>query len=361
MKHILFISPRLSSGGAERQMVTVARLLKKRGYDVDVLCYSYGDFYEDLLKKDGITICWKQHNYLMRLISCTWHIQKGGYDDVISFLPTPSFVNCFAAMIRKRWKVITGERSSIVKKPVTVRQKFISWLNRYADHIVCNSENAKRLWGECYPQYAGKLTTIYNIVKIENIKDNYSPKRDGRLHVCVAASVYDLKNPVGVVNALLLMKPEERSKIIIEWYGKSEVVIGDNREYNKVCGLINENKLDDCFQLYDATKEIANKMIEADVVALFSKLEGLPNAICEGMTLGKPILMSRVSDYNTLIEEGVNGFLCDWEDPQSIKNSLLKMADISGNELIKMGEISKQKAECLFSEETIINKWISLL
>jgi glycosyltransferase involved in cell wall biosynthesis len=38
-------------------------------------------------------------------------------------------------------------------------------------------------------------------------------------------------------------------------------------------------------------------MYESDVVALVSKLEGLPNTVCEGMALGKPIIMTRVFRY----------------------------------------------------------------
>lgn len=79
---ILFISPRLGQGGAERQMVTIAQLLKHKGYDVEVLCYSYGNFFEDLLHQNGIPVYWKQHNYLLRLITCTWFIQRKNYDVV---------------------------------------------------------------------------------------------------------------------------------------------------------------------------------------------------------------------------------------------------------------------------------------
>ena len=55
-KRILFLSPNLGhgGGGAERQIVTVASLLKDRGYDVEFLCYVEGDFYEHILKDKGI-------------------------------------------------------------------------------------------------------------------------------------------------------------------------------------------------------------------------------------------------------------------------------------------------------------------
>ena len=93
---------------------------------------------------------------------------------------------------------------------------------------------------------------------------------------------------------------------------------------------------------------------------LFSRVEGLPNVICEGMILGKPIIMSRVSDYQVLIDE-TNGILCDSNNPLSIKYAILKMASFSNDKLKEMGISSKCKATSLFSEEQIIGHWESVL
>ena len=53
MKKILFVSPNLGNGGggAERQIVTVACLLKNSGYEVEFLCYCDGDFYYYILEQ----------------------------------------------------------------------------------------------------------------------------------------------------------------------------------------------------------------------------------------------------------------------------------------------------------------------
>ena len=156
------------------------------------------------------------------------------------------------------------------------------------------------------------------------------------------------------------MTEEERGRIVIDWYGRSQAQIGDTKVYDETCAQIAEHRLQNVLRLHDATKDIANIMNQSDGVALFSDHEGLPNAICEGMMLGKPIIMTRVSDYNTLIEEGRNGFLCDWDNPESIKSALLRMAGQSADELIQMGNLSKEKANRLFSEEKVISEWIKL-
>lgn len=361
MKKILFISPRLAQGGAERQIVTIAQLLKRQGYMVEFLCYSYGDFYEDLLKQNEIPVYWLRHNYFWRLVSCTRFIRGGDYDSVISFLPTPNLINNFAAMWKKRWKVITGERSSKEKFFYSNRGKISGWLQKYSDVIVCNSYNAKEMWKRHYPQYESKLTTIYNAVNLPPITNSYIPRNGNRLNICIAATIYGTKNPLGLIDALVLMTPKERMGLHINWYGKKEAEFGKTQIYEECLRRIKDYSLEETLSFYEATHEIANKMNEADCVALFSKLEGLPNAICEGLQIGKPIIMTRVSDYDILVEDGINGFLCDWDDPKGIKNAMLKMKACSLGELRAMGERSRLKAKKLFSESNVVKMWTEVI
>jgi glycosyltransferase involved in cell wall biosynthesis len=361
MYKILFLTPNLSSGGAERQMVNLARLLKKRGLHVEVLCYSKGDFYSSLLKEDDILIHWKIFkNYFLRLIGVRRFIRRGKYDCVISFLEVANFLNNFSAIGGKTWKVITGERSSKTSTFYSKRGKVFGWFQRYSDIIVCNSHNAKEMWEKYSPQYKDKLSVIHNPVILPEIISKYTPKQDGKLHIVVAASYQYLKNPIGLIKALVLMTEKEKDRIEINWYGKTDVSLYGDKPYQESIEMIQQNKLENVIRLFDRTKDIHNKMNEADIVALFSELEGFPNAICEGMMIGKPIIMTRVSDYNILVDES-NGYLCDWDSPESIKHALVTASELNIKELLNKGENSKIKAENLFVNKTIINKWIELI
>lgn len=363
MKKILFLTPNLSSGGggAERQIINVARLLKEVGHNVEVLYYSEGLFYYNLLEEKNISIfkC-KSNNYFLRLIKIRSFIRKGKYDVVISFLSTPNFLNNFSAIGGKDWKIITGERNSKINTFTSRRGKLFAWFQRYSDVIVCNSYNAKNMWIKYYPQYTDKLTTIYNNVQLPETTSENNLKRNGVIHIVIAASYQYTKNPIGVVNALLLLDDKSRERIKIDWYGKKNISQYGTKAYDEAKSLILNNKLNECLELHDVSNDIANKMVEADFVGLFSSVEGLPNAICEGMMLGKPIIMSRVSDYSVLVDE-TNGFLCDWDDAESIKDVLISAMNLSKEQLLEMGESSKSKANKLFSKNVITNNWLSII
>jgi glycosyltransferase involved in cell wall biosynthesis len=361
MSKILFLTPNLSSGGAEKQLMTIAKLLKEKGMDVEIVCYTKGDFYVHLFKEDNIPIHWHIfNNYLLRLVGIRKLIRKGNFSAVISFLNTPNFLNNFAAIGGKKWKVITGERSSDEKKFSTLRGKVFGWFQRYSDFIVCNSHNANKIWLTYYPQYKKKLTTIYNAVELLKITNNYIPKRDRKTHIIIAASYSYVKNPIGVVKALSLLNDEEKCKIKVDWYGRKEVTIGNTRAYDKTKTLISNYSLQHILSLHEESRDIYNIMNQADFIALFSRYEGMPNIICEGMMLGKPIIMTRVSDHNKLVDE-TNGLLCDWDDIYSIRDTFISAISLDENSIREMGINSKIKADMLFSREQISKQWADLI
>ena len=361
MSHILFLVADLCSRGAERQMVTVACLLKQAGHDVSFLCYHSNNFFEYILQRNNIPIKWVHlPNYLQRMLKIRKFIRKGKYDIVVSFLQADNFLNDFAALGKHNWKVITGERSSKESLLISRKGRIFGWFQRQSDYIVCNSENARKMWMRHYPQYKNKLKVIYNNVQLPIITSEYEIRKDNRIHIIVAGAYSYVKDPQSLIEALVLMTKEHRQMLSVDWYGK----IGTNEESEKVyeeCRtLITKNNLKNTIALKDATADIANRMNEADVVALFSKWEGLPNSICEGMMIGKPILMTRISDYAVLVDDS-NGFLCNISSPISIKNALEVIIQTKDASLLSMGEKAKEKAKQLFSDKVILEAWSKLI
>lgn len=365
-KKILFFTPTLGSGGSERQMVTLAVLFKQKGYDTQFFCLSSSfNFHLNTLKLHKIPVYFaktKQSISRRKPISTLLskfntrkefckYVDSNKIDVVISFLKPCNSIAAKTKKIIQGFKLITGERSydSLLFK----NDKRYIQSQQYADAIVCNSNQAKELWQKNCPLYDNKLFTIYNIVTLGSISTDYFPRQDGKLHVMVAASYLYYKNLIGFVNALKLMTAEERDVIVIDWYGSfktADVTFKNCKEEIKNFGL------DNSLLLHDATSEIADRQNSADVVALISQVEGLPNAICEAMTIGKPILMSRVSDYDTLVDDS-NGLLVDWNNPATIKEALLVMSKWTTEELIQKGLSSKEKAMRLFTAENIIPQW----
>lgn len=210
---ILFLIDSLGSGGAQRQMVTIAPLLKHKEW-MWKLCYYQDTFFIEQLNSADIKVHWGiATNPVIRLLNVRSFIRKRNYDAVISFLNTLDLLNCLAAVGGHTWKVITSERSAKEQTFSTYRGKIIGWMKRYSDAVVCNSENAKQMWLKHYPQYKNKLRVIYNFVTLPPITSAYSPRRDGKTHIVVAASYQQVKNPINVIEAVRLLDISDRERI----------------------------------------------------------------------------------------------------------------------------------------------------
>jgi glycosyltransferase involved in cell wall biosynthesis len=358
---ILLLIDGFGSGGAQRQMVTLSILFKENGHNVSFLTYSDDDFFQKKVEENNINIYRiETNNYINRIFKVRKFIREGKYDAVISFMDVPNFLNNFAAIGRKRWRVITSERSSKESYFLSIQGIIFGWFQRFSDLIVCNSNNAKEMWKKYYPSYSNKIKVIYNPVVLPKISSEYTARKDGKINIVVAASYQYLKNPVGLVKALVLLNEEEKKRININWYGKKNVSITGVKAYEETYKIIQENNLNSVIQLHEETDDILNKMHESDIIALFSKLEGLPNVICEGMMIGKPIIMSCVSDFSELVDES-NGFLCEWNKLDTIRNAILATVNLTNDELAIKGENSRKKAEKLFRPNIILSNWLDAI
>ncbi len=360
MKKILCLIDNLGSGGAQRQLVNLAIILKNSGYLIDFAVYGNNDFYKHILDDNDIGVYKiSSKNYLDRIISCRKFIRNGNYNVVITFLETPNFLGCFAKMSKGKFKLITNELSSKTSTFIGFKNKVYNYFEKYSNYKVCNSQNALNLWVKNYPKYKNKLRVIYNPVMLNGYEvKKHTYRQNGKLNIVVPASYQGLKNPLGVIDALKLLDKETLNLLRIDWYGRKEVTTGNTEVYNKAVKEIEENDLSEYITLHGETKDIYNFMNNADMVGLFSNVEGLPNAICEGMTIGKPIIMTEVSDYNVLVSD--NGILCN-PNSESIKQALEKALLLTTKELKTMGEISCKKAQELFSIESIKNSWTELI
>lgn len=366
MKKILFLGA-LRSGGAEHQMVIVARLLKEAGYDITYLCGDTSTFFQPYLEESGIPILRiKESKLAQKLKINTLYVslkvgaimRDGQYDTVISFLSFWNYLNNkYANKKRTAHRSITGIRNNRDEVFLNRKSRYYTKFERFAYRKVSNSDAASYRFASYYPQLKDKLITIYNIVDLPRITTMYQCLKDNRVNVIVPASYRAVKNPMGMLNAVALLSDENRARLHIDWYGS---IKDEKQSYEKMKRFITEYHIEETVSLHDATNDIANRINESDVVGLFSTSEGLPNSICEGMMLGKPVVMTRVSDFEVLAGGG-NGVLCDADNPQSIADALSVVSRLTKEDLERMGSISKSIAMSKFSKESVIKQWIEII
>lgn len=353
---ILCVIDSLGSGGAQRQLVELAKGFHQQGHDVSFLTYHALDFFKEELTQNNIKVySIRSPNYLKRLLRMRIFIRRGHYDAVLSFLETPNFICELAAFPFKKWKLIVGERSANPNISKSFKLKFYRWFHLLSDYVVANSYKNRNIVKSINPLMPlEKLKVIYNLVDVENCSNISRNNINDKLVLLIAASHQELKNLNGLVEAVNLLTENEKNKLCIYWYGDKA-----DSSFNEAILKIQEYNLVDNFTFYNATRDIKNRMLDADIMGLFSFYEGFPNTICEAMSLAKPVICSSVSDIPLIITD--KNYLFDPTKASEIASVLSYILTLTPEELKLTGERNREIARSLFDREKIVSQYLQLM
>lgn len=359
MKRILCLIDSLGAGGAQRQIVGLATILKEKGYDVSVAIYHKDNgalFYADNLLSAGVPYVFlkKAERNLTRPIYIAKYIRKVCPDMVISYLFTPCICACIARIFNKRFKLIVSERNTTQQTGWNEKIRFN--LFRQANYVVPNSYSQEYYIKRTFPFLSNKVVTIPNYVDTQRFYPNYHERREIR-EIVIVATIGPSKNTLGFIDAVELLSKSNRS-FHFSWYGKGN----SNIDYFNSCQQkIEEKGLTKYISLLEKTNKIADRYREADYFCLPSFYEGTPNVICEAMASGLPIACSDVCDNARYVIEGVNGFLFNPNDANSMAVTIKKLFDLSNVDYTSFCSKSRMIAEDKLSKERFLNDYISLI
>lgn len=98
---------------------------------------------------------------------------------------------------------------------------------------------------------------------------------------------------------------------------------------------------------------------QADVVVLPSEYnEGVPRSLLEAMACGKPIITTNWKGCRDTVDEGINGYLIEKGDLESLKAAICFFTRLDRDKLHKMGDASRKKATQEFNVEDIVSKYL---
>lgn len=356
MKKILLFTDSLGAGGAQRQLVGLAIMLKEKGYDVKVSTYYDIDFYKKQLDDAGVPneLIPGADNTKKRILAVRSYFKKEHADWVIAYQETPSLVACAAKVLGCNYKLMVSERNTTQVVGMNERVRF--FLYRWADAIVPNSYSQEKYLAEHHPWMKRKLKTITNFVDLEHFNVVERKKRDVP-EIAIAASIWESKNTLGFIDAVAELA-KKGHKFHVSWYGKTE----SNIEYfNKCQRKIEDYGVQEYIELKEKTKQIKTVYQTADFFCLPSFYEGTPNVICEAISTGLPVACSDVCDNSIYVHEGVNGFLFNPLDTASIANAFKKMLSVDITEYDKLSARSRAIAEEKLSQARFINEYIEII
>jgi glycosyltransferase involved in cell wall biosynthesis len=353
MEKILCITDSLASGGAQRQLVLLSRLLTIKNYEVEVLTYHDIPFYKQLLDEYNIpNHSIRSVNLLHRLIQLRRKIIRYSPDTIIAYQEVPSLCVSLLRPFLPKLKLIVSERNTTQR--ITAIDKFRFFMFQYSDVIVANSHTQGRFLKTHYPYLNSKIRVITNTVDTEVFAPIGKEVDKTIRTITVVSSEKNEKNFFRFANAIKLLE-NTSDKFNVCWYGINKSVIDAHQNYLHDLGI------GDCMKVYLPIIDIQRVYQESDFFCLPSLYEGFPNTLCEAMSCGLPVVVSRVCDNPFIVEDGINGFLFDPLLVEDIAMSIKKLLSLSKIDIEKMKKNNRKKAMVLFSENTFIDNYIKII
>jgi glycosyltransferase involved in cell wall biosynthesis len=107
-------------------------------------------------------------------------------------------------------------------------------------------------------------------------------------------------------------------------------------------------------------RDIPEILAASDIVALPSRFgEGCPNALLEAMAAGKPVVAARTGGIPEVVADGETGILVPREDPEALRGALLRLAADPALRA-RMGAAGKDRAEREFSVSRLVQSYEAL-
>lgn len=364
MSRVVLLARKLDQGGAERQIVALAKALKERGRDVHVVLFYVGGVFDGELAAAGVSAHfvgkrgrWDAVGFLVRLALILRRLRPA---TIYSFLDLP---NILAALLRP---IVGRPRLVWSIRAAGMEMRHYDWLSRLiprleaglsriADVVVANS-HAGSAWAVSRGFPTARMAIVEN--GIDTVR--FQPDAVGRAEIRDKWKVGANQRLIGLVARLDAMK--------------------DHRNFLQACALLATRLHDLRFvcvgggplpyrgqlEAFAEHLGISDRVIWAgacqDMPAVYCALdiacsssfgEGFSNAVGEAMACGVPCVVTDVGDSARIV--GNVGEVVPPRDADTLAEAIARMFDrLEGN--ADIGRQARARIVNEFSVERMVSR-----
>lgn len=353
-----YLVARLGRGGAELQVMSLARAMAAAGHEVEMLPYDGGSPYDDELRGCGVAVVHSDAVGRGAKIATTRTWLRSFAPDVVhAVMKRASSVALLARLPRRSPAVIATDLSTATYN----RGNPALWASllafALADRVVTQTDLNRRNLERLAPWLRGRTEVIRNgldVVRFVPPAHDRPAMNPRPFRFCVAGTVYAVKNPERVVRAVAELRRRGRSGFRVDWYGRfarPSVAEPADAQRPHAIELAASLGVTDLIRFHGEVSAIETAYHDADALLHASIQEGFPNVVAEGMATGLPLVVSTVSELPLVVQTARNGYVFDPLDVASIADAMERMLDTPDAERRAMGERSRELAVSWFSLE----------
>jgi glycosyltransferase involved in cell wall biosynthesis len=370
MAKLLLVIDCLGSGGAQRQLTSLAKNFKVKGHEVEFFIYhpQLLHFEHELIEQKIVV-----HKYfktsrfsLMPIFSLLKILKKGKFDGALAFMHTPAIyleiayclLRCFG---KNDLKIVFSERTTYDEhKKLSPLFRISQQLHRCSHSIVTNSHHQRNKMMRYFPWMKNKLLTIYNGLDDSSFiqSDTNHPEEDFLL--CISR-VVEYKNYKNVALSLIHYQKKWGVPPKIIWVGKVFETTANLKMFQAVQTLLATHGLSDKLCFIGESSNVQRYYQNATALIHPSFIEGFSNVVMEACHYQLPLLLGNIGDHAWLLEQFPAGGIFDVNNPEDIAQSLRKF-ELSDTETKIAWAMNAKKANAaLFSITKATDEYLTLM
>ena len=311
MLNILYATTSTSLSGGTRQLINNAIGLAKAGHGITVCCFAGAKLIQELTDRENITISIIEQTSLLGRLSffrnllVTRNIQ---------------IVHCFHNKLYKYFLVLRFLRPpfklflnrGVIFAPGSFPLLYLPQLTG----IICNSGAAADVLKK-YHISPKKLHVVYNAVIPP---EQQISRQEGPLTVVYIGNKRSFKGLDIFLRTTALIIKSGRKDIRFIVAG-----VAKNTEFETIIPRTILDLIE--FKGSLPHEEIFELLSRADIFAITSRQESLPNTLLEAYAAGVPVVSTAVGGIPEILTPGINGFLCAPNDVSALAKSIQQLTD----------------------------------
>lgn len=361
---------RMDIGGVPDHIMTLLDGLGEN-YDVTLICDDIHEMHHAEAEELGVKVVrlpmqrliggwsdWQAFRQLSRIL-------KDRQIDILhTHMSKAAMLGAMIGLSNRRITVVnTGHNFGFVAMPQAWKKaifwaydRFISSFGHAATIAVSQTVAKQVRQAQMIPQR--RLHPIQNGIRLDRFDTHNPPPTglkgevlgdavtEGALITCVARLVW-FKGLHVLIDALPAIRKKHPDTRVL--------IVGDGELRADLIAQAERVGVADMVVFAGERGDIPDLLKISDIFVLPSVSEGLPISLMEAMASELPLVASRVGGIPELIEDGVNGYLCDSQDADSFAKGVLRLLDDPKHRRAA-GRAGRKRLEQHFSQRAMVQK-----
>lgn len=301
----------MGGGGAENQLIQIAKEQMKNGVDVHVLLLRRGANFDSLVNtKVTIHLLEDWHHYNLAIAFKICRVIKKLRPDIVqSWLQYMDIMSGIATMIDGGPKWILSERNS--EYSFQLKKLVRRFIGSFADLVIANSNKGKDYWEE-FPLYKNEAIQIpngYDFSSFQEVSNSSISEEVEKLkpYILYIGRYEKQKNLENLFKAL---------PYILSKFDINLLCFGKGTLKNNLIQLSQSLNISERVQINGYTDHVNFLMQNAFLFVSVSTHEGMPNTVVEAILNNCPLVISDIPEHRDI----VNNEHCIFVNPKDVKS-----------------------------------------